>query len=173
MDNYGLQIGKEYSLTPFFHITLLGKQKNEVVFDGIVVEQNEIDTFNFNEVKQYFQTNIQGQIVYNNSLQDNIKIVGKTFTETQSHLGKVPFFLLFKQLDTILAISKGDNKLSPNTKERKDGIVGWYYLYVTALFGQDLIGIKLDVAQSKDNKKVYFLRTPKVKTVPGTPSNES
>lgn len=145
------------------------KKKNETAFSGVIVEQEEIDNFNIQEVKKYFQQNIQQQEIFNHSLQDTIKIVGKTWTETQSHIGKKPFFLLFKHLDYILETAQGDNKLINNTKIRTDGILGWYYLYNTALFGQNLIQIKLDIANTKDNKKVYFLRQKE--TVSGTPSN--
>lgn len=145
------------------------KKKNEAVFSGIVVEQEEIDNFDIQQVKHYFQKNIQQQEVFNSILQDTIKIVGKTWTETQSHIGKNPFFLLFQQLDYILQTATGDNVLVKNTKERKDEIIGWYYLYNTALFGQNLIQIKLDIANTKNNKKVYFLRQKE--TASGTPSN--
>jgi len=148
-------------------------KKNEVAFSGIVVEQDEIDNFNINDVKQYFKQNIQQQSIYVNCLQDFVDIVGKTWTETQSHIAKVPFFLLFKHLDYILMTSKCNNTLTKNNKNRTDGIQGWYYLYNDALFGQNLIQIKLDVAQMYNNKKLYFLRQPKKEITSGTPSNES
>lgn len=141
-------------------------KKNEASFSGIVIEQEEIDNFDIGEVKHYFQQKVQRQSIFNDSLQDVIDIVGKTWTETQSHIGKSPFFLLFKQLDYILATAKGDNKIVNNTKYRKDNIIGWYYLFNTVLFGQNLIQIKLDIAQTKDNKKVYFLREEAISSSP-------
>ena len=146
------------------------KKKHETSFSGIVITQEDIDSFDFHEVKKYFQKNIQQQNLYNYCLKDYIKIVGKTFTETQSHKGKTPLFLLFKQLDYLIMTAEGENRMVSNTKQRKDNTIGWYYLFNTALFGQNLLRIKLDIAQSQDGKKVYFI-SDKTETASVTPSS--
>ena len=147
-------------------------KKNEASFSGIVVEQEEIDKFDIKDVKNYFKNNLQQTKVYNRYLKDYIQIIGKTWSKTENKIKTDAFFLLFKQLDFILETAYTNAQVVQNNKNRDDDIKGWYYLYNTVLFGQDLIKVKLDVAISQIGNKIYYIRKPKEETLSGVPLSE-
>lgn len=111
------------------------------------------------DIQVWYKQNLANTIVIHPQLGE-IKIFNASFNETRN---KIPdkYLCILIHLKKLLETSTTNAQLVLPNKQRKDGAIGFYYLYNKIKLPTELLAIRMDVLVAKDYKKYYLLQFTK------------